>query len=211
MLLTRSRTTRRRRRSCWRSVGLGSSRRRLGEVKTRYVLVVDASVEFTHNSNLARLRSLLQSGQVHVATPMTEDASTSELFSQCFDVGSLVSPPVVRLPRAHAADSARLRGRPLREQRAVRARRPLLHGGHGDAAADVAGAAVPAVAGARGVLRGAAVVRHARGVLSGQPAPEQRDPRVQPLARGGRGGVRRVRPASGRAGRAEQEVGLRRV
>lgn len=58
---------------------------RLGEVKTRYVLVVDASVEFTHNSNLARLRSLLQSGQVHVATPMTEDASTSELFSQCFD------------------------------------------------------------------------------------------------------------------------------
>lgn len=57
----------------------------LGEVKTRYVLVVDASVEFTHNSNLARLRSLLQSGQVHVATPMTEDASTSELFSQCFD------------------------------------------------------------------------------------------------------------------------------
>ena len=180
-------------------------------MKTRYVLVVDASVEFTHNSNLARLRSLLQSGQVHVATPMTEDASTSELFSQCFDVGLPPLSPLVRLPLAHAADSARLRGGPVGEQRAVRARRPLLHGGHGDAAADVAAPAVPAVAGARGVLPGAAVVRHARGVLSGEHSPEQRDPRVQPLSRGGRGGVQRVCAGAGLAGRAEQEVGPRGV
>lgn len=55
-------------------------------MKTRYVLVVDASVEFTHNTNLPRMKLMLDSQQVRVVSPMLENAATSELSGQCFDV-----------------------------------------------------------------------------------------------------------------------------
>ena len=60
--------------------------RQLNEVTTKYVLVVDSSVEFTHNSNLPRMLALLQSNQVSVVSPMTEDAVTNTLHTNCFDV-----------------------------------------------------------------------------------------------------------------------------
>lgn len=55
-------------------------------MKTRYVFVVDASVEFTHNTNLPRMKSMLDSQQVRAVSPMLENAATSELSGQCFDV-----------------------------------------------------------------------------------------------------------------------------
>lgn len=60
--------------------------RQLNEVTTKFVLVIDSSVEFTHNSNLPRMLALLQSNQVSVVSPMTEDASSSTLHSNCYDV-----------------------------------------------------------------------------------------------------------------------------
>ena len=53
---------------------------------TKYVLVVDSSVEFTHNSNIPKLLALVQSNQVSVASPMLEDAATNTLYGSCFDV-----------------------------------------------------------------------------------------------------------------------------
>ena len=50
------------------------------------MLVIDSSVEFTHNSNLPRLLALLQSNQAVVASPMLEDAATHTLIASCFDV-----------------------------------------------------------------------------------------------------------------------------
>lgn len=65
----------------------GAIRRRgLANVKTRYVFLADASVEFTHNSNLPRMKLFLDSQQVRVVSPMLENAATNELFGQCFDV-----------------------------------------------------------------------------------------------------------------------------
>lgn len=61
-------------------------RRGLANVKTRYVFLVDASVEFTHNTNLPRMKSMLDSRQVRVVSPMLENAATNELIGQCFDV-----------------------------------------------------------------------------------------------------------------------------
>lgn len=60
--------------------------RGVSKVKTRYIFIVDASVEFTHNSNLPRMKSFLDSQQVLVVSPMLENAATNELFGQCFDV-----------------------------------------------------------------------------------------------------------------------------
>lgn len=57
----------------------------LAEVSTKYVLFVDSSVEFTHNSNLKRMLSLLESNQLSVVSPMTEDAKTQLLEGGCFD------------------------------------------------------------------------------------------------------------------------------
>ena len=45
-------------------------------------------MEFTHNSNLHRMIALLESSQLSVVSPMTEDATTNELSSHCFDVCS---------------------------------------------------------------------------------------------------------------------------
>ena len=59
----------------------------LAEVTTKYVLFIDSSVEFTHNSNLQRMIALLESAQLAVVSPMTENAATNELSSNCFDVG----------------------------------------------------------------------------------------------------------------------------
>ena len=48
--------------------------------------MIDSSVEFTHNSNLPRMLALLQSNQVSVVSPMTEDAVSQTLSSNCFQV-----------------------------------------------------------------------------------------------------------------------------
>ena len=58
----------------------------LNDITTKYVLMIDSSVEFTHNSNLPRMLALLQSNQVSVVSPMTEDAVSQTLSSNCFQV-----------------------------------------------------------------------------------------------------------------------------
>ena len=58
----------------------------LNDITTKYVLMIDSSVEFTHNSNLPRMLALLQSNQVNVVSPMTEDAVSQTLSSNCFQV-----------------------------------------------------------------------------------------------------------------------------
>lgn len=78
-------------------------------MSTKYVLFVDSSVEFTHNSNLKRMLSLLESNQLSVVSPMTEDAKTQLLEGGCFDVISTPLSPAVSLPQPRAAHSTRLR------------------------------------------------------------------------------------------------------
>lgn len=67
-------------------IGKSITYRQLNEVTTKFVLMIDSSVEFTHNTNLPRMLALLQSNQVSVVSPMTEDASSNTLHSNCFDV-----------------------------------------------------------------------------------------------------------------------------
>lgn len=67
-------------------IGKSITHRQLNEVTTKFVLMIDSSVEFTHNTNLPRMLALLQSNQVSVVSPMTEDASSNTLHSNCFDV-----------------------------------------------------------------------------------------------------------------------------
>ena len=70
--------------SCFYSSSL--IHRVLNDITTKYVLMIDSSVEFTHNSNLPRMLALLQSNQVSVVSPMTEDAVSQTLSSNCFQV-----------------------------------------------------------------------------------------------------------------------------